>query len=88
MLLNEAVKCVIIDNDSLKKKGFDPKFFSYYVNLIVKTKGGTLVFPKCKAIERGDDEPVYFLENQSNDKTMIFKASDNPHAKIEKALLN
>jgi hypothetical protein len=88
MLLNEAVKCVIIDNERLKKDGFDPEMFSYYVNLVVKTKSGVLSFPKCKAIERGDDEPVYFLENQSKDKTMIFKASDNPHAKIEKALLN
>jgi hypothetical protein len=89
MKLQNKFKHVIFDAKLMIEKGFNPEIFSYYVNVEIKQKDGqTIVFPKCKAVENEGEETLYFYENQTKDKIMIFRASDNPNTKIEKTFLN
>jgi hypothetical protein len=86
MKKDDIIKGMIIPNDLLKKKGFKPEFFSYYVDAIITKKNETIVFPKCKAIESDEDETLYFTEGDNS--ILLFRLSENPNMKIKKILLN
>ena len=88
MELDAKINCHLIDKKTLDEQGFNPKYFSYYVKVLIKKKKGTIVLPKCKAIEMEGQETIYFTENKDKNLVMFFFATDNKNTTIEKLFLN
>lgn len=88
MELDAKINCHLIDKKTLDEQGFNLECFSYYVKVSIKKKNGTIVFPKCKAIEMEGQETIYFTENSDKNLVMFFFATDNKNTTIEKLFLN
>jgi hypothetical protein len=85
---NGGLRAICIPKKDISKMGFDPKYFSYYVNITYTEKNEVITLKNCKAVEDLEDEEETLYFSEGNNTILLIRASDNPKAIIKKVFLN